>query len=112
VSASFSLAASAFFPAMVFGIFWRRTTRAAAIAGMLAGLGVTVTYMLLNAAGVRAALGLTGSGLWFGIQPVSAGVFGVALGAAVVWAVSLATQGRARHEAISAKFAEQVASGL
>jgi cation/acetate symporter len=112
VSASFSLAASAFFPAMVFGIFWRRTTRVAAIAGMLAGLGVTVAYMLLNAAGVRAALGLTGSGLWFGIQPVSAGVFGVALGAAVVWAVSLATQGWARHEAISAKFAEQVASGL
>jgi cation/acetate symporter len=89
VSASFSLAASAFFPAMVFGIFWSRTTRAAAIAGMLTGLGITVFYMLLNAAGLRAALGLQGSGLWFGIQPVSAGVFGVSAGALVVGVVSL-----------------------
>ncbi len=89
VSASFSLAASAFFPAMVLGIFWARTTRLAAIAGMLTGLGITVAYMLINAAGVRAFFGLQGSGLWFGIQPVSAGVFGVTAGALVVWLVSL-----------------------
>ena len=53
VSASFSLAASAFVPAMVLGIFWRGATRAGAVAGMLAGLGVTVYYMLANAAWVR-----------------------------------------------------------
>ncbi|MDB5895914.1 MAG: cation acetate symporter, partial [Rhodoferax sp.] len=91
VSASFSLAASAFFPAMVLGIFWPRTTRTAAITGMLTGLSVTVFYMLANAGVVRTALGLGGSGLWWGIQPVSAGVFGVPAGALVVWAVSWVT---------------------
>jgi len=83
VSASFSLAGSAFVPTMVLGIFWRRATRRAAVAGMLAGVGVTVYYMLINAPPVRAALGLAEQGLWFGIQPISAGVFGVAAGFAV-----------------------------
>ena len=83
VAASFSLAGSAFVPAMVLGIFWRRTTRLAAVAGMLAGVGVTVYYMLINAPSVRAALGLAEHGLWLGIQPISAGVFGVAAGLTV-----------------------------
>src|SRR5206468_3155053 len=39
VSAAFSLASSAFFPALTLGIFWRRATRAGATLGMLAGLG-------------------------------------------------------------------------
>ena len=89
VSASFSLAASTFFPALVFGIFWRRATGAAVVAGMLAGAGVTLGYMLLHTATARAALGFTGPGLWFGIQPVSAGVFGVAASAAAILVVSL-----------------------
>lgn len=92
VSASFSLAGSAFVPAMVLGIFWPRTTRAAAVAGMLAGVGVTVYYMLINAPTVRAALGLSGQGLWFGIQPISAGVFGVAAGLITTVLVSLAVR--------------------
>jgi cation/acetate symporter len=51
VAASFSLAASAFVPVMVLGIFWRGTTREGAVAGMLGGLGITVYYMLVNSAG-------------------------------------------------------------
>ncbi|TWO72675.1 cation acetate symporter [Caenimonas sedimenti] len=90
VAASFSLAASAFFPAMLLGIFWPRATRAGAVAGMLAGLGVTVAYMLMNAASVRALFRLAGSQtLWFGILPASAGVFGVAVGLVVTLVVSL-----------------------
>jgi cation/acetate symporter len=80
VAASFSLAGAAFVPAMVLGIFWRRTTRVGAVGGMLSGLVVTVYYMLVNQAGVRQALGLAGNGLWLGIQPVSAGLFGVGAG--------------------------------
>jgi cation/acetate symporter len=92
VSASFSLAASAFVPAMVLGIFWKGATRAGAIAGMLAGLGVTIYYMLANAAPVRQVLKLAPEPqLWLGIVPVSAGVFGVALGFAVALVVSLLT---------------------
>lgn len=94
VSASFSLAAAAFVPVMVLGIFWSRTSRNAAIAGMIAGLGLTIYYMAVNAVPVRAALGLRGSGLWFGIQPISAGVFGVFAGVVVTVLVSLL----ARHQ--------------
>jgi len=94
VSASFSLAASAFVPVMVLGIFWRGTTRAGAVAGMLAGLGITVYYMLANSQVVRNLAGLEpGAALWFGILPVSAGVFGVGLGCVVAVLVSLVTRG-------------------
>ena len=90
VAASFSLAASAFVPVMVLGIFWAGTTRHGAVAGMLSGLGVTVWYMLANAPALRAWAGLAeGGGLWFAIQPISAGVFGVPVGFAVALAVSL-----------------------
>jgi cation/acetate symporter len=90
VSASFSLAASTLLPALVLGIFWRGTTRAGAVGGMLAGLGVTSWYMAVNAAPLRAALGLTGPpALWFGIQPVASGVFGAAAGVAVMVFASL-----------------------
>jgi cation/acetate symporter len=94
VSASFSLAASAFVPAMLLGILWRGANRAGAVAGMAAGLGVTVTYMLLNAPVLRSLLGLPpGQQLWFGIQPLSAGVFGVPLGFLVTWGVSVLARG-------------------
>ncbi len=91
VTASFSLAASAFVPAMVLGIFWPGAGRRGAVAGMLAGLGVTVYYMLVNAPGFRAFLGLMPEhALWLGIQPMSAAVFGVPVGFAVAILVSLA----------------------
>ncbi len=89
VSASFSLAGAAFVPAMVLGIFWPRTTRHGAVAGMLTGLGLTSYYMAINSASVRSTLGLSGSGLWFEIQPVSAGVFGVLAGTLVTVLISL-----------------------
>jgi cation/acetate symporter len=89
VSASFSLAGAAFVPAMVLGIFWHRATALAATAGMVTGLGLTIYYIAINSIQVRAALGLTGSGLWFGILPISAGVFGISAGTAVIVLVSL-----------------------
>lgn len=96
VSASFSLAAAAFAPAMILGIFWAKASRAGAVAGMLGGLGVTVFYMLINQPALRAAWGLHGSGLWWDIEAVSAGVFGVGVGLALTVLVSLLTrQGRA-----------------
>jgi cation/acetate symporter len=57
---------------------------------MLAGLGVVVYYMLANTDTIQAALRLApGGALWWGIQPNSAGVFGVPLGLLVGWWVSL-----------------------
>ena len=93
VSASFSLAASGLLPAMVLGIFWRGATRTGAVCGMLAGFGVTVYYMTAKSLPVRAAMGLAGEPtLWFGIQPVAGGVFGVAVGVAVAVLASLLTR--------------------
>ncbi|MGN1057323.1 MAG: VC_2705 family sodium/solute symporter, partial [Comamonas sp.] len=91
VSASFSLAASAFVPAMVLGIFWRGVTRYGAIAGMLSGLGVAMYYMLSHAAWVKQWVPkwLLADGLWWGIQPISAGVFGFSVGVVVTVVVSV-----------------------
>ena len=82
VSASFSLAASAFVPAMVMGIFWRGTTRRGAVAGMLIGLSVAVYYMVAHVPGLQGVLpqALRTDRLWWDIQPISAGVFGVPAG--------------------------------
>ncbi len=92
VAASFSLAASAFVPSMVLGIFWPKATRRGAVAGMLCGLGVTVFYMLVNAPPVRAFFAMPpGQDLWLGIQPISAGVFGVPIGFIAVVVASLAS---------------------
>jgi len=90
VSAAFSFAASAFFPALVLGVFWQRANRQGAVAGMLVGLSVTLYYMALNEPWMRGLLGVQAPGrLWFGIQPISAGVFGVPAGFAAAVIVSL-----------------------
>ena len=46
VSAAFSFAAAAFFPALVLGIFWKRANKWGASLGMIAGLGMTFYYMV------------------------------------------------------------------
>jgi cation/acetate symporter len=92
VSAAFSLAASAFFPALVLGVFWKRANRWGAVAGMLSGLGVTFWYMATTHPWLRGLFGLQSPvHLWWDIDPISAGVFGVPVGFAVIIAVSLLT---------------------
>jgi cation/acetate symporter len=92
VTAAFSLAASVFFPALVLGIFWRGATRWGAIAAMWAGFAVTLYYMVTNQPWLRGAFGIESPiALWWGIQPLSAGVFGVPVGAAVLILVSCFT---------------------
>ena len=92
VSAAFSFAAAAFFPALVLGIFWRRTTGVAAALGMIAGLGVTSYYMVTTQPWLREVFGISSPiQLWWDILPISAGVFGVPVGFAVTILVSLVT---------------------
>ena len=92
VSAAFSFAASAFFPALVLGVFWKRATKWGAVLGMIAGLGTTFYYMATTQAWMRGIFGVTSPvELWFGILPISAGVFGVPIGFAVIVIVSLLT---------------------
>jgi len=92
VSAAFSFAAAAFFPALVLGIFWKRANGLAASVGMVAGVGVTFYYMVLNQPWLRGLFGVTSPiELWWGIQPISAGLFGVPVGFAVIVLLSLVT---------------------
>ena len=92
VSAAFSFAAAGFFPALVLGIFWKRATSAGAVLGMIAGFGVTLYYMATNHAWMRTIFGVTQPvDLWYGVLPISAGLFGVPVGFAVIILVSLFT---------------------
>lgn len=48
VAWAFSFAASSLFPALVLGIWWRRTTSTAAIIGMVVGLAISMSYSIAN----------------------------------------------------------------
>ncbi len=92
VSAAFSFAAAAFFPALVLGVFWKRANKWGASAGIAAGLGITFYYMVMTQPWLRSVFGVTSPvELWWGILPISAGLFGVPLGFAVIIIVSLLT---------------------
>ena len=94
VSAAFSFAAAAFFPALVLGIFWKRANKWGATLGMIAGLGITFYYMATTHPWLRDVFGVTGpiaGYTWWGISPISAGLWGVPLGFAVIVVVSLLT---------------------
>ncbi len=97
VSAAFSFAAAAFFPALTLGIFWKRATGIAASLGMVAGLGTTFYYMITTQPWMRGVFGVTSPvQLWWDIQPISAGLFGVPIGFAVIILVSLVTPAPSR----------------
>ncbi len=90
VSAAFSIAAAALFPALVLGVFWKRANALGVTLGMASGLLITVYYLVRNEAWMRDIFGISAPvDLWFGIQPIAAGVFGVSLGFAVSSAASL-----------------------
>ncbi len=98
VSAAFSFAAAAFFPALTLGIFWKRATGVAASIGMVAGLGVTSYYMVTTQPWLRELFGITSPvHLWWDILPISAGIFGVATGFVTIVVVSLLTRQPSRE---------------
>ncbi len=99
VSAAFSFAAAAFFPALVLGIFWKRANKWGANLGMVFGLGITFYYMVQTHPWMHSLFNknpltpeLLKANTWWDIAPISAGVFGVPLGFAVIIIVSLLTK--------------------
>ncbi len=94
VAWAFSIAGSAFFPALVLGIFWERATRSGALAGMLVGLLTTLYYLLRVEFDSIPWLGISGLRMepWFHVQSTAAGVFGVAAGFVTIVVVSLLTK--------------------
>jgi cation/acetate symporter len=92
VSAAFSLAAGGFFPALVCGIFWKRATALAATLGMVSGVGITGYYMVTTQPWLHRLFGVStpiAENLWWGIDPIAAGIWGVPLGFAVIVVASL-----------------------
>ncbi len=87
VGAAFSLAASAFFPALALGVFWKRANKAGAIVGMVSGLAMCMYYMYITYPffGVNAPL-------WWDINPISGGIFGMLTGFVGVIVGSLLTR--------------------
>jgi cation/acetate symporter len=84
VAWAFSLAAGGLFVPLVLGIWWKRTTAAGAVAGMICGFGITLFYLV----GTR----YFDMPLWFGIRNISSALFGLPVAFLVTWAVSLMTQ--------------------
>ncbi len=94
VGAAFSLAMSGLFPALVMGIFWKRANKWGAVMGMIVGLGVCGYYMFTTYPFLRDLIGVTkpvAEYMWFKMNPISAGVFGMPAGLLTIIVVSLLT---------------------
>ncbi len=85
VAFAFGIAASCFFPIIILGIFWKRTTREGAISGMCVGGTFTLIYV------VSATYFHQGNWL-FGISPEGIGSVGMLINFVVTFIVSLLTQ--------------------
>lgn len=90
VAFAFGLAASSFFPVILLGIFWKRTTKEGAIAGMLSGIIFTAAYIIYFKF-VNPAMNKPEH--WFlGISPEGIGTVGMAINFAVTYVVSKLTK--------------------
>ena len=93
VAIAFGLAASSIFPCLMMGIFSKTMNKQGAIAGMLAGIGVTMLYVFAHK-GIffikgTSFLGMFGgkSSFFFGISPNAFGAIGALVNFAVAFAV-------------------------
>jgi cation/acetate symporter len=81
VTCAFSLAASTFFPVMLLGLYWRGMNRVGALLAMGSGLSMSLYYIAVNHPWVQMRLQLHSvDTVWWGMDPVCAGVFGVPTG--------------------------------
>ncbi len=96
VALAFGLAASSIFPALMMGIFSKRVNKEGAIAGMVAGIGVTLLYVFQHK-GIMFIQGTEFLGSlspnWFmGIEPNAFGCVGAIVNFGVAFAVSSVTK--------------------
>lgn len=85
VAFAFGLAASSFFPTILMGVFSKRMNREGAIAGMVAGVALTLGYI------VYFQFIADHKNYWLGISPEGIGFFGMLLNFAVANIVSAVT---------------------
>jgi cation/acetate symporter len=114
---AFSLAMAGNFPALVLGIWWKRATTQGAIAGIIAGFGLCLFYLIVTRYFPQAGVDyfgmtsmtnpVTGANVvdiakgvkpsaaqqvgWFGLNNINCGLLGMPLGFLVIYVVSLMT---------------------
>jgi cation/acetate symporter len=102
VALAFGIAASSLFPAIMMGIFSKKMNKEGVIAGMLAGLGVTLFYVFAHK-GIffikgTEYLGLIGgANSFFGITPEAFGAIGALVNFAVAFLVDKMTPEPPEH---------------
>lgn len=96
VSWAFSLAAGGLFPALVLGVWWKRANSAGAVAGMIAGFGITIFYLVMTQYGADFDKATPNMELWWGVKNISSATFGLPVGFAVMIIVSLLTRAPSR----------------
>jgi len=84
VAWAFSLAAAGLFAPLVMGVWWKRTTSAGAVCGMIAGFSVCLYYLVMTQ--------YFGMARWFGVNNISCGLFGIPVAFIVTYVVSLMTE--------------------
>ena len=101
VALAFGLAASSIFPALMMGIFSKKMNKEGAIAGMIAGIGVTLFYVFQHKGimfvASTAFLGDMPANWFFGIEPNAFGAVGAIVNFAVAYAVSAMTANPPEH---------------
>jgi cation/acetate symporter len=101
VALAFGLAASSIFPVLMYGIFYKRMNKEGAIAGMLAGLGVTLLYVFQHKGIMFIASTSYMGGMpenWFlGIEPNAFGAVGALVNFVVALIVSKMTAEPPEH---------------
>jgi cation/acetate symporter len=95
VALAFGLAASSIFPALMMGIFSKKMSGKAAVAGMISGIGVTMLYVFQHK-GIMfipgtSFLGDMGPNWFFGISPNAFGSVGALVNFAVAFTVLKST---------------------
>lgn len=100
VALAFGLAAASIFPALMMGIFSKRINNKGAVAGMLAGITVTLIYIFLH----KGWLFIPGTNsftdadpLFLTVKSTSFGAIGAMINFAVAFLVSRATEAPPKH---------------
>jgi cation/acetate symporter len=101
VALAFGLAASSLFPVLMMGIFSLRMNKEGAIAGMIAGIGITLFYVFQHKGimfiSSTAFLGDMPANWFLGIEPNAFGAVGAILNFAVAFVVSRLTKAPPEH---------------
>jgi len=102
VALAFGIAASSLFPAIMMGIFSKKMNKEGAIAGMLAGLFVTLFYVFAHKGlffikGTEYLGMIGGANSFFGITPEAFGAIGALVNFAVAFAVDKMTKEPPEH---------------